>query len=479
MNENITEPYLTGIKEFLLNRLGLHYSSLRENELGRKLKEAALNFGYDTTISFIQWLLRTDPSRRDMEKLASYLTIGETYFLREIEAYEYLKEEFLKQYFYNNRESNRKLTVWSAGCSSGEEVYSIAGLIREILPDYAKWEIKITGTDINPSALEKARKGIYSRWSFRKTPQWFMKYVEDIDEHSFKIKDSLRSMVKFTSHNLATDPQIFRGLNIIFCRNVLIYFPASLISKVTKGFYEAMAETGVLVLSPVEVSLNICGHFNRITYLGRTFFIKESGSKNMCTETETIEESFLEQIKPEPEVILEEDEFERIKFMFEEGMYLRVENLINQKAENTSALPLNYQVLLAQTYASQGKLKKAESMCKQIAESGNCHSSILLLQVRMYIRQKRVKVAQQILEEILQREPDNIMANYQLGLLENQLGTHSQSKWHLSLALEILNKLSEDESVQEAEGLTVDQLKEKILSVLEEGYNEAGHTGSI
>ena len=375
MKTLISEPYLSIIKKYLSKELGLHYSALRDSELSRKLGNAAKDFGYSDIIEFINWLQSERISRRDLEKLASHLTIGETYFLREPAAFDFLKQEYLRQYIYDNRKSNKTLKIWSAGCSSGEEVYSLAGFIREMLPDHSDWTISITGTDINPVALEKARKGIYSKWSFRNTPKWFLKYVEELDANSYKICDCLREMVSFKSHNLASDLQLFYDINVIFCRNVLIYFPAELIKRVTGKFYDSLAEEGLLVLSPVEVSLDICDRFIRKYYAGRTFFIKDSHSTAPFIHNGINYEIHREADKGEGNKsaggeIEELDEYERIRFLYEEGLYLRVENLIKQHNELEEDLPLAYLELLANTYCKMGKSEKAIALCKRIIASG-------------------------------------------------------------------------------------------------------------
>ncbi len=478
MKEIISEPYLSQIREFLSDRLGMHYSIQRESELSRKLLEAARKAGFSGTTSFIQWLLTSSPGRKDLEMLASFLTIGETYFLREEVAFEFLQEEFLKQYIYASRQTNRSLSVWSAGCSSGEEVYSLAGLIREMLPDHADWEIHITGTDINPTALAKAQGGKYSKWSFRKTPSWFMKYVEKIDENSYKICDCLKNMVRFQSHNLATESHLFYRLNIIFCRNVLIYFPPEMIRKITKGFYDSLAEGGVLVLSPVEASLDIYNRFMRKNFGGRTFFIKDGKTADQTIQSESPEKIAGADIeppaKPEPLVVASESleadsEYTHLLFLFKEGLYLRVENLIRQKAEELNELPVKYQELLGQTYVDQGKEAEAELLYKKIIESGNQDTSADYFLAMIYIGQKRFKEARLLLEEILRTEPGNILANYQLGLLEHRQGNNDKSQQYFTKALDMLREFENGQILGDIPEMTAGQLKDLISSVLREG----------
>ena len=469
MKEIISEPYLSQIRDFLSDRLGMHYSVQRESELSRKLLEAAKKAGFSGTTSFIQWLMTSSPGRKDLEMLASFLTIGETYFLREGDAFEFLREEFLKQYIFANQQSNRNLSVWSAGCSSGEEVYSLAGLIIEMLPDYKNWNIRITGTDINPTALKKAQAGKYSKWSFRKTPEWFDKYVEKIDENSYKICDCLKNMVRFQSHNLATESHLFYRLNIIFCRNVLIYFPAEMIRKITTGFYNSLAEGGVLALSPVESSLDIYNRFTRKNFGGRTFFIKDSIKVESAIQSEFQEKITVADKKHSAKAEAQADkEYTRLQFLFKEGLYLRVENLIRQKAEDLNELPVKYQELLGQTYVNQGKEAEAELLYKKIIESGNQDTSAGYFLAMIYMGQKRFKEARLLLEEMLRTEPGNILANYQLGLLERQRGNSEKSQQYLEKASGLLKELKSETIVWGSSEMMVEQLQDLINSAMQE-----------
>ncbi|MDP8221374.1 MAG: CheR family methyltransferase [Candidatus Stygibacter frigidus] len=463
MAELIKEPYLSSIKELLQERLGLHYSDLREGELSRKIGDAAKKTGYPSTLSYIISLLEKPSNRHDLEILASCVTIGETYFLRENEAFDFLKEEYLKHYIYKNRPGEKRLSIWSAGCSSGEEVYSLAGMIREMLPDHEHWEIKIIGTDINPAVLEKARKGIYSKWSFRKTPSWFMKYVEEVDDNKYQICACLNEMVEFKNHNLASDPYVMQDLDIIFCRNVLIYFSKELISKVTKGFYNSLKDEGVLILSPVEVSLNICERFIRRTFGGRTFFIKSVNTKNLSVTPEILAEN--ESELPENSQADENPvtEHERLDFLYQEGLYLRLESLLLSKYHEIEKIPEEYQELLIKTYMKQGETEKAEEACQRIIISDQCSPGICYYLALINLKNKNYNLVKNILENILEIEPDHLLSIYLMGKLSEIRRDHILAAKNFNKAEELLRKRDKDEIINELEELTAADMLEEIL----------------
>ena len=465
--EIIKEPYLGWLKDFLETNLGLHYSNMRDNELSRKIRDAALKAGYEKAEGYINWLRTATPKRRDLELLASYITIGETYFLREGEAFDFLRYEYLNNLIYHIRKGDKKLNIWSAGCSSGEEVYSLAGLIREMLPDREKWQVRILGTDINPNVLQKARAGIYSKWSFRKTPEWFMKYVEEVDSNQYKICDCLKEMVEFRSHNLSQDLAVMQGVDVIFCRNVLIYFSKDLIRKVTAGFYDCLTEGGILVLSPVEVSLNICERFIRKYYAGRSFFIRDIHSSEPFIHSGIKYELPASACEEKDAAGSTVNELERIRFLYREGLYLRVDNLISQRADSIIDLPEEYQELLVRSKMKQKKFDEAEQYCRTINSSGadSAHTGYLLALIQIAKRHK--KAARQTLTEVLAGNPDHILAVFQLGILAHQRGDYLEREKYYNEVERLLANYDEREIIDDYDDLQAGDLQRKMQEVIE------------
>ena len=179
----------------------------------------------------MDWLLSSEPpSRNQIEILASYLTIGETYFFREKQTFEILEERILADLIKTRRQNERRLRIWSAGCCTGEEPYSIAMLLSKMLPDLKDWNISILATDINPRFLHKASEGVYSKWSFRDCPQGVKeRYFRKAKEDRLEILPDIKKMVTFSYLNLVEDsyPSLSNctnAMDVIFCRNVLMYF---------------------------------------------------------------------------------------------------------------------------------------------------------------------------------------------------------------------------------------------------------------
>lgn len=266
------------IQKYILDNLGLKYNTNQEDELYSKLSDASSSFGYDDTDDFIIWLLQQRTTKDIAEKLSSFLTIGETYFVREKKALDFLEFDFLPKLIKNRKEKNQTLRIWSVGCSSGEEPYSVAIILRRLIPNIADWQIRIDGSDINPKFLNKAIKGEYSSWSFRGTSDHFkeLNFIRT-SVKTFQIKKEIRDMVTFSYVNIADelfylDPTNFSKYDVILCRNVLIYFSKPGIERVSKRFYQSLNTDGVFIVSPVEASNLISKNFSRETYEGVTIY---------------------------------------------------------------------------------------------------------------------------------------------------------------------------------------------------------------
>ncbi len=192
----------------------------------------------------------------EWQKFILMLTTAETFFFRDKGQFRLLRDHILPQIIWKHRH-DRTLRLWSAGCSTGEEPYSLAMLINELLPDWQRWNILILGTDINASAIAKAKTGVYGDWSFRMMDP-------EIQTRYFKYKTGwvtdrrIRAMATFRTGNLRLDrfpdpvSQIC-DFDLILCRNVFIYFTFEAIAAVVKKFCAALTDGGFLLTGHNEL----------------------------------------------------------------------------------------------------------------------------------------------------------------------------------------------------------------------------------
>ncbi|MFQ5903378.1 MAG: CheR family methyltransferase [Candidatus Binatia bacterium] len=199
--------------------------------------------------------------RTYLNKLVAAVATKETYFFRTSSHFEVLKSYLLSELSQAKVSQGKKtLRIWSAGCATGEEPYSLAILLLDTLPDIHAWEVTILATDIDLDALERAQEGIYRPWSFRGVePETIKKYFHRERGDCYRVDDQIRSWITFQPLNLKSDPypSLLNGtsdLDIILCRNVTIYFRPETTQEVVRRFYACLNEGGFLLAGAVEYS---------------------------------------------------------------------------------------------------------------------------------------------------------------------------------------------------------------------------------
>ncbi len=195
-------------------------------------------------------LRHQDESAAIWQTVLSALTIGETYFLRDRAHFDLLHTRILPGLIQQRRASDDlHLNLWSVGCATGEEPYSIAITLRDLLPDIDRWQVVIYGTDINAHALHAARRGVYRQWSFRGTDEDFQQRHFEAVEGGLRLKPAIQQMVTLQQGNLLNQAGHAR-FDVIFCRNVLLYFNDT--RQAENTLYDALLPGGWLIMGQAE-----------------------------------------------------------------------------------------------------------------------------------------------------------------------------------------------------------------------------------
>jgi chemotaxis protein methyltransferase CheR len=247
-------------------RSGLEFSGPRRNDLEQAIARAVSELGLPGLDALYEHLTVGSEAQAALETFIASLTIPETYFFRNRPQFEALGQQILPELIARRR-NLRRLRIWSAGCSSGEEPYSLAMLLRRLLPDLATWDVLILATDLNRNALEKAERGVYSAWSFRDMPPDVQELYFTRRGVQFELSPQVRNQVRFAYLNLADDtyPSALTGtldMDLILFRNVLIYFGEEMARRAVDRLYDALADGGWLLVGHAEPSTML---FNRFT----------------------------------------------------------------------------------------------------------------------------------------------------------------------------------------------------------------------
>ena len=258
----LSEDVFRLIRDVIKDYCGLYFDDssryLIEKRLSRRVKNHHLN-DFRDYYRFIRYDKNTE---QELSAIMDILTVNETYFFREQNQLKAFSEEILEELKGTNK-AGRTLKIWSAGCSTGEEPYTISMLINE-KGNFNGWDIEICGSDINQRVLQTARRGIYKKNSFRTTEPYYIKKYFSEEDGSFQINDDVKKNVNFSYLNLL-DPfktRFLGNMDVIFCRNVLIYFDNASRKRVIENFYNRLVDGGYLLLGHAESLINISTAFH-------------------------------------------------------------------------------------------------------------------------------------------------------------------------------------------------------------------------
>lgn len=250
------------IRDFIRDYCGMYFDDKSKDTLERRLNRR-LNVHHIKDFREYYRLLMYDKDRdKELQTIIDILTVNETYFFRENSQLVALSKEIVPELKNRNR-SVRKINMWSAGCSTGEEPYSIAICVLEA-GGLVGWDVNIIGSDISQRVLRVAREGVYKKSSFRATEPYYIKsYFREQENGDRKICDKVKNLVNFSCLNLL-DPykvRLIGKLDVIFCRNVLIYFDKPSRKKVIENFFNILTDGGYLILGHTESLINISTAF--------------------------------------------------------------------------------------------------------------------------------------------------------------------------------------------------------------------------
>lgn len=243
-------------QEMIYAKAGLEFPESKKYLLECRLKPRVTAVHCKSFEEYYHYL-RFDPARdKELVELFNAVTTNETFFFRDSAQIECFQKFILPQ-IVEERKQSKKVRVWSAGCSSGEEAFTLAMVIAEYAPPLVNWDIEIMGTDISEHILTMARRGVYGPYSIRNIPKAYLNKYFHSEEGRFTVVPSLKKMVRFENVNLMDSLKMrtFRDMDLIFCRNVLIYFDQEARKKIISNFYDSLRDNGMFVIGFSE-SLN-------------------------------------------------------------------------------------------------------------------------------------------------------------------------------------------------------------------------------
>lgn len=254
--------FLDELVQLVVQRIGLRIPDDMRERFVRILRERAIHLGY-ALLNQYQTFLIGRQATEEWEELARIFTCGETFFFRDHGQIDLLRLRLLPELIAQHH-NDKTLRLWSAGCASGEEVYSLAMLVDMLLPKRDGWNILILGTDIDSKAIARAQRGRYGQWSFRMVPAELQQRYFHLEGKEWVLDERIRRMVTFRVSNLVGEPfpdsasELDSGserhdMDLILCRNVFIYFNPAAVYSVAAKFAATLREGGYLLTAHTEL----------------------------------------------------------------------------------------------------------------------------------------------------------------------------------------------------------------------------------
>lgn len=493
--QKISDDLVSRLSEFVNLRMGLHFPREKWRDLKRNISAVSEEMGFDRVDDCIKWLLSAQLTKAKKDVLISHMTIGETFFFRDKFVFQALKERILPGWLKSHDGKKKEITFWSAACCTGEEPYSIAMLLDQ-MPAFLGWKVKIVATDINSKFLQKARKGVYTPWSFRDTPDEILKrYFKKTGKDRFEISPGIRNMVSYSRYNLVKDgfPPDFdeQGkVDVLFCRNVLMYLSPDMQVKAIRRLTSYLDKEGWFIASPSESSLVQAPGLSSVRFPGAILhrkgpprrpdtkkaavFIPPVPVSPTTRPTKSVFRKSTSRLKPAPVFPKDEkrktpkrDLYQEALALYEKGRYEETAETLNQclshgKTAGNSLLIPEQTVLLARANANMGRLDEARKWCEEAVSRGKLHPEYRYLLATIYQEQGLVEESIASLKQTIYLDPDLVMAYYLLGHLVRGQGKPGESGKYFTNALDLLSSMEPDEVVPHSDGLTTERLREAI-----------------
>jgi chemotaxis protein methyltransferase CheR len=443
----MTDGLLNEFSAFVAGHLGLHFPPERWPDLQRGIRAAAREFGYADEEACVRWLMSAPLTKLQIEVLAGNLTVGETYFFREPRTFAALEQQVLPELIRARRDGERRLRFWSAACCTGEEAYSLAILLRRLLPDWRDWNVTILATDVNPRFLHKAAQGVFGEWSFRDAPAWLRDgYFTKLEAKQYEILPELKRMVTFEHLNLALDvyPSLLNDTNamdVIFCRNVLMYFASAQAQRVVAQLHQCLVDGGWLALSATETSVATSRQFTSVNCDGAILYRKceQPPAPVMMPATPVVWDLPAVPVVEQPRLA---------------------------SPPPVAAAP--EMIRLARELANQGRLADALVWADKLVAAEKLNAVAHYLRAMIVLEQGASAEAAKALHRAVYLDHNFVIAHFALGNLARNAGRRKEAEKHFTNVLHLLDRYGQDDLLPESEGMTAGRLAEIVNAMRDE-----------
>ena len=480
------EEYLFEISKLIANIMGLNFQPNQWDDMLRRIIAAANDLKKDIDIeSLFDWLSKSSFTNNEINALSSHLTINETYFFREMTGLELFKNEIIPALIKERSGREEKIKIWSAGCSSGEEPYSLAIILKEYFPELANWEVTILATDISPKAIQKALQGEYTEWSFRNTNINIKNKYFSVSGKNWIINPEIKKMISFSYLNLSkksypSNITNTEQVDVVFCRNVLMYFTPQIIKQASVGFKDCLIDNGWFITSQVELNDDYFSSFERVQYLNGIYYRKTNIKKTIVKPQLEIKKMNVQIAKEKPKKQFEKVEIKKSiqkpvaknhnshsdsAAYFRKGEYRKcIESCLFSIAHG--GLNNDLFSFLIKSYANLGQLDDNQKLLNHIFKSNEVTAEMYYIYASLLNEQNDLIQTEQNLKKAIYLNHNHILSHLMLGNIFLKMDKTHMAIKHYENIIKIVSNLNDNEIVPESEGLTVGRIKEFTESII-------------
>lgn len=434
---------LDDLKRLLAQKTGLRLPATVHERFVGMLYEHSARRRY-ATLEEYRTFLCSQQADSEWEEFARAFSSSETFFFRDHGQFDLLRLRLLPELIARHRE-DKSLRLWSAGCASGEEAYSLAMLMDMLLPDCHDWNILILGTDIDSRAISKAQSGRYGRWSFRMVPPAIQHRYFHLEDTEWVITERIRRMTRFRVSNLVGDsfPDFgseLYGMDLILCRNVFIYFDMAAVSAVAAKLAATLSDGGYLLTAHTE----LIGH--PITGLESRLFAEGMVHQRHAFLPASVP-------LPEPPVVTHA----AVCTAPPPPLPRPVDTITQTPAKETPSQPkieLNPAFALcasAREHADRGEYELAEQLCRRALTADPLLATPYFLLAQLAQLKKDIEQAKDCLNKAIYLDHRCVAAYLELAALHERASDMLRAQALRHAALEIVRSMPIDEPIEQYE----------------------------
>lgn len=460
-----------------LSHMGMYFPVEKRREAIPKIQKIVELFGFEKPDECFEFLTRTPLAKKDIMTITKVLTIGETYFFRNPWSFQALQNVIVPLILKANN-NDRTIKIWSAGCCTGEEIYSLAIVLHQkLLSSLKNWEILLLGTDINLDFLHKAREACYTEWSFRSTPESIKKhyFVYHPKKKYYELKPEIKKMVSFDYLNLITDPypsqdKTILHMDFILCNHVLIYFSEIHIHQVVQCLSNSLKDSGLLLVSDIELPF-VKSHKLLLKKFGEvSLFIK----KNQQSLWKPILKREVN-VTQKHDIFSQKDDKDNIHTLttwYQEKQYSKIITFLEERLKEEKNIKKfsDEMMLLTKAYANEGNFSKALMWCEKGLTLDHLNPLQHYLHGVILQELEQRKEAVSALRRALFLDTNLVIAHLSLAFLLIHEGEVEEANRCLRNVFRLLKQYRPEEIVQGTDDITAERLK-KIAENITSGKN--------